>query len=174
MTKKEKLPKSKVSVARDKTKSKRKACYAVRNWAEYNASLVQRGSITIWINDDVIAAWTPEPSTPRPRGGQVHYTDLALEAMLTVRAVFHLQLRATEGFVGSVFEMLGLDLDVPDYTTLSKRAKTLSVKLPTTKSDEPMHVVLDSSGLKIYGEGESPAARRQQTADVAQVASECR
>lgn len=154
MTKKGKLPKSKARVARDKTKSKCKARYAVRNWAQYNASLVQRGSITIWINDDVIAAWSPEPVNPRPRGGQVRYTDMAIEAMLTVRAVFRLQLRATEGFVGSVFDMLGLDLGVPDYTTLSKRAKTLSVQLPTTKSNEPLHIVLDSTGLKIYGEGE--------------------
>jgi transposase len=130
-----------------------KTQYRVRNWADYNQSLVQRGSITLWISDDVLSAWQPKVTGPRPRGGQLEYTDGAIECLLMVKAVYHLTLRATEGFAQSIRKLLKVEMPIPDYSTLSRRAKTLQVALPTTAAG-PIHAVLDSTGLKIYGEGE--------------------
>ena len=79
-----------------------KAQYRVRNWAEYNQSLVKRGSMTLWISDDVLTAWQPTTTGPRPRGGQKQYSDGAMECLLMVKAVYHLPLRATEGFAQSL------------------------------------------------------------------------
>jgi len=134
-------------------KSRPTSKYRVRNWAAYNASLVQRGSITIWVSPEIVRAWKPLPDGPRQRGGQVQFSDMAIECLLTVRVVFHLTLRATEGFARSLFEMMGVNVAVPDYTTLCKRAKHLNVPLPTTVHG-PIHAVLDSTGLKVFGEGE--------------------
>lgn len=130
-----------------------KARYRVRNWAEYNQALVRRGSITLWISDDVISAWQATPSNPRPRGGQQKYADGAIECLLMVKSVYHLTLRATEGFAQSLCDLLHLALPIPDYTTVCRRAKTLSVALPTT-AQGPIYAVLDSTGLKVFGEGE--------------------
>jgi hypothetical protein len=92
----------------------------VTNWSDYNESLRQRGSLTVWFTDAAIAAWKAAPRTTP--GGQPHYSDLAITTALTLRAVFHLPLRQTEGLIGSVLQLLGLDLSVPDYSTLSRRA----------------------------------------------------
>jgi len=144
---------SKTPALRRVAKRAVKAQYRVRNWAAYNQSLVKRGSITLWISDEVLAAWQPPPSGPRPRGGQKQYSDGAMECLLMVKAVYHLTLRATEGFAQSLGHLLKIDVPVPDYTTVCRRAKTLAVALPTTATG-PIHAVLDSTGLKIYGEGE--------------------
>jgi hypothetical protein len=96
--------------------------YRVTNWAEYDAALRQRGSLTIWFPDEAIAAWQAEPRTTR--GGQRRYSVLAIKTALTLRAVFRLALRQTEGLIGSVLQLLGLDLPVPDHSTLSRRAAT--------------------------------------------------
>src|SRR5687768_3979142 len=93
----------------------------VTNWAEYNEALRQRGSLTVWFTDEAIAAWKAAPRTTP--GGQPHYSDLAITTALTLRAVFHLALRQTEGLIGSVLQLLGLDLPVPDFSTLSRRAR---------------------------------------------------
>src|SRR4051812_7607951 len=85
------------------------------NWAEYDAALRQRGSLTVWFTDEAIAAWHAEPRTTP--GGQPHYSDLAITTALTLKAVFRLALRQTEGLIGSVIRLLGLDLAVPDHTT---------------------------------------------------------
>ena len=132
---------------------KAKAKYRVRNWAKYNDSLKQRGSITLWIDEDVIRAWQPDPEAPKKRGGQPVYTDGAIECLLTVKAVFHLAYRQTEGFAGSISALLKVTLPIPDYTTLNRRAKGLKVCLPANEKG-PLHLVLDSTGLKVYGEGE--------------------
>src|SRR5919205_1437131 len=100
----------------------------VTNWAEYDASLRQRGSLTIWFTDKAIAAWRAEPRTTR--GGQPWYSELAILTALTLRAVFRLAYRQTEGLIGSLMRLLGLDLPVPDHTTLSRRAATLEVPRP--------------------------------------------
>jgi hypothetical protein len=95
----------------------------VTNWAEYDAALRQRGSLTIWFSEAAVAAWRAEPRTTR--GGQPSYSALAITTALTLRAVFRLALRQTEGLIGSILQLLGLDLAVPDHTTLSRRAETL-------------------------------------------------
>lgn len=134
----------------------RKASYRVRNWAAYNNSLVQRGSLTLWISEEVLENWHPEPEGPRQRGGQVQYSDQAIECMLTLRAVFKLPYRQTEGLGQSIMDMLDVAdaVTVPDYTTLCKRSRDLTVALPTSRRQEAKHIVVDSTGLKVYGEGE--------------------
>ena len=102
----------------------------VTNWAEYNEALRQRGSLTVWFTDDAIAAWKAVPRTTP--GGQPHYSDLAITTALTLRAVFRLALRQTEGLIGSVLQLLGLDLPVPEtFSTLSRRAQSLELPAQT-------------------------------------------
>jgi hypothetical protein len=135
-------------------KHSKKATYRVRNWTAYNQSLVQRGSLTLWMSEDVLENWNPEPDGPRQRGGQVQYSEQAITCLLTLRAVFKLPYRQTEGLGQSLLDLLGVDLRMPDYTTLCKRSADLAVILPTSRPDEAKHIVVDSTGLKIYGEGE--------------------
>src|SRR5215218_7196184 len=132
--------------------------HMVTNWPAYDASLRQRGSLTIWFTDEAIVAWTAEP--PTTRGGQPWYSPLAILTALTLRAVFRLALRQTEGLIGSLIRLLGLDLPVPDHTTLSRRAATLDVPRPRSSNTEagrdaePVHLLVDSTGLKLCGPGE--------------------
>jgi len=127
--------------------------YRVTNWAEYDASLRQRGSLTVWFSDDAIAAWRAAPRTTR--GGQPWYSPLAITTALTLRAVFRLALRQTEGLIGSILHLLGLDLSVPDHSTLSRRAETLAVPCPrSSPGSGPVHLLVDSTGLKLGGPGE--------------------
>src|SRR5829696_7252127 len=102
--------------------------HKVTNWPAYDASLRQRGSLTVWLTEEAIAAWAAEPRTTR--GGQPWYSPLAILTALTLRAVFRLALRQTEGLIGSVIRLLGLDLPVSDHTTLSRQAATLEVHRP--------------------------------------------
>jgi len=134
-----------------KPSSRPKTLYRVKNWSNYEKSLVQRGSITFWFSEDFERTWLY--SGEKQCGSQFEYSDQAIEIMLTIKEVFHLPNRGVEGFVRSVFAMLNLHLPVPDHTTLSKRGKTLQVSLPK-KSGGSLNLVLDSTGLKIYGEGE--------------------
>jgi hypothetical protein len=124
----------------------------VTNWAEYNEALRQRGSLTVWFTDEAIAAWKAAPRTTP--GGQPHYSDLAITTALTLRAVFHLALRQTEGLIGSVLQLLGLDLPVPDFSTLSRRARSLELPAQPRATGGPIHLLVDSSGLKLAGPGE--------------------
>src|SRR4051812_11350917 len=125
--------------------------HRVTNWAEYDAALRARGSLTIWFTPEAIAVWRAEPRTTR--GGQPSYSDLAITTALTLRAVFRLALRQTEGLIGSVLQLLGLDLPVPDHSTLSRRAATLEVPRPQA-GRAPVHLLVDSTGLKFCGPGE--------------------
>ena len=125
--------------------------HRVTNWAEYDAGLRARGSLTVWFTPEAVAAWEAEPRTSR--GGQPAYSDLAIATALTLRAVFRLALRQTEGLIGSVLQLLGLDLPVPDHSTLSRRAETLAVPRPR-RGPEPVHLLVDSTGLKLCGQGE--------------------
>src|SRR4051794_5522508 len=137
----------------------------VTNWPAYDASLRQRGSLTVWFTDEAIAAWEAEPRTTR--GGQPWYSELAILTALTFRAVFRqpehafrLAYRQTEGLIGSLMRLLGLDLPVPDHTTLCRRAATLEVPRPRSSSRAggeaaPMHLLVDSTGLKLCGPGVS-------------------
>jgi hypothetical protein len=126
--------------------------YPVTNWAEYDAALRQRGSLTVWFSEEAIAAWRAEPRTTR--GGQAHYCALAIRTALTLRAVFRLALRQTEGLIGSVLRLLGLDLAVPGHSTLSRRAETLEVPKPCPNPRGPVHLLVDSTGLRLCGPGE--------------------
>ena len=126
--------------------------YRVTNWAEYDAALRQRGSLTVWFTEEAIAAWRAEPRTTR--GGQPHYSALAIRTALTLRAVFRLALRQTEGLIGSILHLLGLDLAAPDHSTLRRRAETLEVPKPHLSSRGPIHLLVDSTGLQLCGPGE--------------------
>ena len=123
----------------------------VTNWAEYDASLRQRGSLTVWFTEEAITAWRAEPRTTR--GGQPPYSALAIRTALTLRAVFRLALRQTEGLIGSILQLLGLDLAVPDHSTLSRRAETLEVPRLQSRTG-PIHLLVDSTGLRLCGPGE--------------------
>ena len=107
--------------------------HKVTNWPAYDASLRRRGSLTVWFTDEAVEAWAAEPRTTR--GGQPWYSALAILTALTLRAVFRLAYRQTEGLIGSVIGLLGLDLRVPDHTTLSRRAATLEVPRPKPRGD---------------------------------------
>ena len=127
--------------------------FKVTNWAEYEAGLRRRGSLTLWMTPEALAGWTaPRRKT---RGGQPLYSDLAIETTLMLGMVFGLRLRQSEGLLSSVLALMGLDLPVPDHTTLSRRARTW---MPTVERraapDAPLHVLVDSTGLKIYGTGQ--------------------
>src|SRR3954470_15669962 len=136
----------------------------VTNWRDYDESLRRRGSLAVWFSDEAVAAWEAERRTSR--GGQPAYSDLAILTALTFKAVFRLAYRQTEGLIGSGIGLLGLDLAVPDHSTLCRRAETLEVPRPKPRGAgagdgddarggaEPLHLLVDSTGLKLYGAGE--------------------
>ncbi len=127
--------------------------HRVTNSAAYDAALRQRGSLTVWFTDEAIAGWQAALRTTP--GGQPWYSPLATLTALTLRAVFCLALRQTEGLIGSIVGLLGLELRVPDHSTLSRRAKTLEVPRPQPRrSGEPLHLLVDSTGLRLCGAGE--------------------
>src|SRR4051794_39772373 len=129
--------------------------HKVTNWPAYEAGLRQRGSLTVWFTEEAVEAWAAEPRTTR--GGQPWYSPLAILTALTLRAVFRLAFRQTEGLIGSVVGLLGLALRVPDHTTLSRRAATLEVPRPPRSGGgeaEPVHLLVDSTGLRLSGPGE--------------------
>jgi len=134
-----------------KPRPRQKALYRVKNWSEYDKALVERGSIMFWLSDGFEKNWLY--TGKKQRGGQFDYSDMAIEIMLTVKEVFHLTNRQTEGFMRSLFAMLKIALPVPDHSTLSIRGKKLKVNLPK-KTSQRLNIVMDSTGLKIYGEGE--------------------
>ena len=136
---------------------KYKTKYRVGNWPEHERALVQRGDVTLWLSADATDAWRPSPSG-RP-GGQPRFSDLAIETALTLRLVFRLPLRQTEGFLRSVLALLSTDLDASDHTTLSRRCQRLDVKLHGLRATGPLHLIDDSTGLSLVGEGEWAAAK---------------
>ncbi len=134
-----------------------KTKYRVTNWAEYDRALVRRGDLTLWISQDAIAAWKPTPTGRR--GAQPKFSDHAIETALTLRLVFKLPLRQAEGFLKSILSLMSVDLEAPDHTTLSRRGQRLDMNLNVATADMPIHLVVDSSGLSIIGEGEWAAAK---------------
>ena len=129
-----------------------KDSYKVKNWASYNEGLKQRGSLTLWIDSDIVDKW--KYSGQQNRGGMKEYSDTVIEICLVVRKVYRLPLRQTEGFMNSFFERSEIDLKVPDYSLICRRSKSLSVGLCAIKSVSATDIVVDSTGLKVYGEGE--------------------
>lgn len=126
----------------------------VTNCAEYDESLRQRGDLTVWISDDALAVWSAPPRTTP--GGQPVYSDLAIEMCLTLRMVFKRPLRQTQGLISSIAKLLGVDITVPHFTTMSRRGNGLSLSAKTVpkSAKQPVQLVVDSTGLKIFGEGE--------------------
>jgi len=124
----------------------------VTNWSEYNECLRRRGDLTVWISEDALALWAaPRRTTP---GGQPYYSDLAIELCLTLGMVFKQPLRQTQGLMRSIATLLGVEIAVPDFSTLSRRGNGLTLRpKPKYKSDKPVQLVVDSTGLKIFGEG---------------------
>lgn len=144
---------------KSKVRPKYKTRYRVKNWPIYEAAHRKRGDITVWFDGDAVAAWKAVTSG-RP-GGQRRYPDLAIVTALTLRVVFHLALRQTEGFVASLIRLMGLDLETPDHTTLSRRNRKVEVPPLAKMHDEPIHLVIDSTGLKMVGDGEWHAHRHK-------------
>ena len=130
----------------------KKTRYKVRNWAKYNRALKDRFRLTILMTGEIFSTWYATPSGKR--GAPRRYSDTAIRFALTLRALFNLPLRGCEGFVEDILRMMGMDLECPDYTTLCRRAKSVSIDLPRVGSGGRIFLVVDSSGLKIYGEGE--------------------
>lgn len=133
--------------------NKQRQAYRLRNWTDYNKALVRRGSLSVWVGEDALAAWHEHKRSGR-RGCPRTYSAAAILTMATLSEVYGLPLRATKGLLVSVFELLGVGLPVPCYTTLSRRRQSLAVALPRLRKSEPLHLVVDSTGVKIYGEGE--------------------
>jgi IS5 family transposase len=132
---------------------KKKRQYRIRNWRDYNKALVSRGSLTLWIDTRSTNTWL-DRDTPVRRGRRRTYADVAILCALTLREVYHLPLRATEGLVSSLLRLLDVDLPSPDYSTLCRRSRHLEVPLSTATRRGPLHLIVDSTGLKLYGEGE--------------------
>ena len=137
-------------------KSGEKKKYRIRNWKEYNQALVDRGKVLFWITEEAMKNWEEQEQTGRrKRGKPQQYSDTAITTALTLREVFRLPLRQTEGFLASILGKLAPLLKAPDHSTLCLRAKTLPVKIHVRPhSAKPLHIVVDSSGVKVYGEGE--------------------
>jgi Transposase DDE domain len=133
----------------------KKKRYRVRNWKDYNKSLVNRGRITFWFDEKSIANWYEnKQSKAKKRGRPRTYADIAIQCVLLIKVVFSLRLRSLQGFVESLVDLLKLPITVPDYTTISRRQKAIQVILERYKKGESLHVVVDSTGLKVFGEGE--------------------
>lgn len=130
---------------------KYKRQYRLANWAQYEQSLRSRDSLTLWISPSVLKSWKSPKSGKL--GRQQKYSNLAIETVLTFRLLFHLPLRQAEGFVSSLLRLMGLNLPTPDHTTLSRRARTLNIRIKRRTSNKPLHLIVDSTGLSIHGEG---------------------
>jgi hypothetical protein len=131
----------------------RKKQHRIRNWPEYNKALVSRGSLTIWFDEKSIADWHNTHQSGG-RGRPQDYSDTAITCALTLRYLFRLPLRATQGLVASLIELLQLPLTTPDYSTLCRRQSSLTIPQYKPKHNNPIHLVVDGSGIKIFGEGE--------------------
>lgn len=130
-----------------------KVSYRVTNWRAYNESLVQRGDVTLWFSEDVLEAWEHD-NAQKKVGRPFLYSDRAIECLLALRELFRLPYRQTEGLGRSLAKLLGSEVAIPDFTSLAKRAAKLGVSLDVAPARGRLDVVVDSTGLKVYGEGE--------------------
>ena len=124
--------------------------YKTRNWPAYNEAVKRRGSLTIWFDPEM--SWDAAPTGRR--GRQQTYSDAAIQTCLSMKVLFGMALRQTTGFVESLLRLVGLNWTVPDFSTLSRRQKTLAVNIPYRGSKGPLHLLIDSTGIKVEGEGE--------------------
>lgn len=139
-----------------------KKAYRVRNWKDYNKSLVQRGSLTFWFSEDLIQGWENKENNLQ-RGRRKYYADIVILCALTLRQLYRLPLRSTEGLLGSLVRLMKLCVRVPNYTTLCRRAKTLKINLGVPRIEQARHVLVDSTGIQIIGEGEWKKLRHGET-----------
>ena len=142
---------------RSKVHPNYKTRYRVNNWPSYDRGLIRRGSLTVWFSPEAIRAWTPEKNGCR--GGQRRYSNVAVQTALHLRLLLGLPWRQTEGLLQSLMELVGLDLEVPDHTTLSRRSRDLATDLCRVPSSGPIHLIVDASGLKVFGQSEWAAAK---------------
>lgn len=133
----------------------KKLQYRVRNWKQYNQSLINRGNLTVWFSEDVVVGWYAKRQT-KGRGRYFTYSNTCIELCLTLRTLYGLPLRSTQGFLEGLVKLLKLDLAVPHYSRLSRRASDLDIKIKRMQKSgkTPTDIAIDSTGLKIYGEGE--------------------
>lgn len=127
--------------------------YHIRNWREYNRALINRGRLTVWFDEQMIIAWRNTELRHGPGAPRI-YSDLAIDYALVFKAVYHLSLRAAQGLLSSVMELMKLTLPILDYSTVSRRQGALQVRLPVGSGSRPRHIVIDATGLKVYGAGE--------------------
>ncbi len=125
----------------------------VRNWSEYNAGLKNRGSLTFWLDEAVLEAWYNGTPSGK-RGASKDYSDLSIITFVTMKSVYHQAGRQTQGLLESLFILMGIDLDVPNHSTVSRRMGKLEIVLPVVPKSGSVHLVVDSTGVKVYGEGE--------------------
>jgi len=127
--------------------------YRVRNWHHYNQALIARGGITFWIDEAALATWRNTQASHCPGAPRI-YSDTAIHCTVVVQSVYRLSLRAAQGFVSSVMSLLRLDLPVPNYRTISRRQGSLTVPIFASPTSRPRHIVIDATGLRVYGAGE--------------------
>ena len=142
---------------RSKVHPNYKTKYRVTNWPEYDRALVRRGDLTIWFTPAALRAWTPLPTGQR--GGQPRYSDPCIELGLTLKLLLRLPWRSVEGLLRSLVMLAGIEAPTPDHTTLSRRTRGLDVQLRQPPSREPIHLVVDATGLGILGQGQWAAAK---------------
>ena len=130
-----------------------KSIRKIVNWKQYNQALVSRGSLTFWVDEAAVKAWHCHEHHGG-RGRRFSYSDVAIETALIVKGIFNLSLRALEGFLNSLFTLMSVPLKSPDYTSISKRAKTVNIKYRNPSRGSIRHVVVDATGQKVFGEGE--------------------
>lgn len=133
--------------------TKQKLGYKITNWRKYNESLVSRGDITVWFSEDAIKSWE-HPNAGTKVGRPFTYSDTAIECLLTIRELLKLPYRQTEGFGRSLAKLLGVEIEIPDFTSLAKRAAKLELALRVFRKRGPIEIVIDSTGMKVFGEGE--------------------
>jgi hypothetical protein len=143
---------SKIANSTDSQAAQPKEKYRVTNWGAYNKALVNRGSITVYFAEDAIESWYDDG--PTQRGAQFEYSDLCIETLLLLKAVFKQAYRQTQGFAMSLLELMGIDLCVPCYSQIQRRSKMLDIEAYKPPHSVPIDIVIDSTGLKVYGEGE--------------------
>jgi len=127
--------------------------YRIRNWRAYNRALINRGRLTAWFDEQAVVAWHNAEPAAGP-GAPRTYSDLAIECALVFKSVYHLNLRAAQGFLSSVMELMQFTLPIPDYSTVSRRQGALQIHVSPTLPSGPRHVVIDATGLRVYGAGE--------------------
>lgn len=125
----------------------------ISNWKEYNRALINRGNLTLWIDDKAIASWHSQLKNGK-RGRDYIYSEIAIECALTMRGLLNLTLRKTQGFIEGLIAMLELPISAPDYSTLSRRATITRINLGNMNWSRPIHILIDATGLKVFGEGE--------------------